>query len=85
MAFSCLVLLISCVVVVALSSYAVRRIRCCLAVMVVLCRRLNKYYAYLANEVITRVEVRALEVGHGLKTLLPYGVLQILNREKRDR
>jgi hypothetical protein len=31
------------------------------------------------------VEVRALEVGHGLKALLPYGVLLILNREKRDR
>jgi hypothetical protein len=31
------------------------------------------------------VEVRALEVRHGLKTLLPYGVLQIPNREKRDR
>jgi hypothetical protein len=31
------------------------------------------------------VEVRALKVGHGLKALLPYGVLLILNREKRDR
>jgi hypothetical protein len=31
------------------------------------------------------VEVRALEVGLGLKTLLPYGVLLILNQEKRDR
>jgi hypothetical protein len=31
------------------------------------------------------MEVRALEVGHGLKTLLPYGVLLILNRKKRDR
>jgi hypothetical protein len=31
------------------------------------------------------VEVRALEVGHGLKMLLPYRVLLILNREKRDR
>jgi hypothetical protein len=31
------------------------------------------------------VEVRALEVGHGLKALLPYGVLLILNREKCDR
>jgi hypothetical protein len=29
--------------------------------------------------------VRALEVGHGLKALLPYGVLLILNWEKRDR
>jgi hypothetical protein len=29
--------------------------------------------------------MRALEVGHGLKTLLPYGVLLILNQEKRDR
>jgi hypothetical protein len=27
------------------------------------------------------VEVRALEVGHDIKTLLPYGVLLILNRE----
>jgi hypothetical protein len=31
------------------------------------------------------VEVRALKVGHGRKTLLPYGVLVILDREKRDR
>jgi hypothetical protein len=31
------------------------------------------------------MEVRALEVGHGLKALLPYGVLLILNWEKRDR
>jgi hypothetical protein len=31
------------------------------------------------------VKVRALEVGHGLKMLLPYGVLLIPNREKRDR
>jgi hypothetical protein len=31
------------------------------------------------------VEVRALEVGHSLKALLPYGVLLILNREKHDR
>jgi hypothetical protein len=31
------------------------------------------------------MEVRALEVGHNLKTLLPYGVLLILNWEKRDR
>jgi hypothetical protein len=29
--------------------------------------------------------VRAFEVGHGHKALLPYGVLLILNREKRDR
>jgi hypothetical protein len=29
-------------------------------------------------------EVRTLEVGHGLHTLLPYGVLLILNREKHD-
>jgi hypothetical protein len=29
------------------------------------------------------VEVRALEGEHGLKALLPYGVLLILNREKR--
>jgi hypothetical protein len=33
----------------------------------------------------SRVEVRALEGEHGLKALLPYGVLLILNREKRDR
>jgi hypothetical protein len=31
------------------------------------------------------MEVRALEVGHSLKALLPYGVLLILNHEKRDR
>jgi hypothetical protein len=31
------------------------------------------------------VEVRALEVGHGLKTLLPCRVLLILNQEKCDR
>jgi hypothetical protein len=30
-------------------------------------------------------EVGALEVRHGLKALLPYRVLLILNREKRDR
>jgi hypothetical protein len=29
-------------------------------------------------------EVRALEVRHGLKALLPYGVLLIPNREKHD-
>jgi hypothetical protein len=31
------------------------------------------------------VEVRALEVGHGLKALLPYGVLLIPNQENHDR
>jgi hypothetical protein len=31
------------------------------------------------------VEIRALEVRHGVKMLLPYRVLLILNREKRDR
>jgi hypothetical protein len=31
------------------------------------------------------MEVRALEVGYGLQVLLPYGVLLILNQEKRDR
>jgi hypothetical protein len=31
------------------------------------------------------VEVRALEVRHGLKALLPHEVLLILNQEKRDR
>jgi hypothetical protein len=31
------------------------------------------------------MEVRDLEVGHGLKALLPYGVFLILNWEKRDR
>jgi hypothetical protein len=30
------------------------------------------------------VEVRALEVGHGHKTLLPYGVLLIPDQEKHD-
>jgi hypothetical protein len=31
------------------------------------------------------MEVRALEVGHGLKKLVPYAVLLILNQKKRDR
>jgi hypothetical protein len=31
------------------------------------------------------VKVRAVEVEHDLKALLPYGVLLILNREKCDR
>jgi hypothetical protein len=31
------------------------------------------------------VEVGALEVIHGLKALLPHGVLLIMNKEKRDR
>jgi hypothetical protein len=31
------------------------------------------------------MQVRALEVGHGLQVLLPYRVLLILNWEKRDR
>jgi hypothetical protein len=31
------------------------------------------------------VEVRALEVEHSLKTLLPYGVHLILTQKKRDR
>jgi hypothetical protein len=31
------------------------------------------------------VEVRALQVGHSLKTMLPYGVLLIPNQEKSDR
>jgi hypothetical protein len=31
------------------------------------------------------VQMRALEVGHSLKMLLPYGVLLIPNREKHDR
>jgi hypothetical protein len=31
------------------------------------------------------VDMRALEVKHGLKALLPYGVLLTLNREKLDR
>jgi hypothetical protein len=30
------------------------------------------------------VEVRALKVRHGLKALLPYGILLILNWDKRD-
>jgi hypothetical protein len=30
------------------------------------------------------VEVRALGVGHGLKTLLPHGILLIMNREEHD-
>jgi hypothetical protein len=31
------------------------------------------------------VEVGALEVRHGLKALLPYGVLLIMNQEEHDR
>jgi hypothetical protein len=31
------------------------------------------------------MEVRALEVGHGLKALLLYGILLILNRDKCDK
>jgi hypothetical protein len=31
------------------------------------------------------MEVRALEVGHSLKALLPFKVLLILNQEKHDR
>jgi hypothetical protein len=31
------------------------------------------------------MEVRALEVGHDLKALLPYEVILILNQKKRDR
>jgi hypothetical protein len=31
------------------------------------------------------MEVTALEVGHGLKALLPYGVLLIPNQEKHDQ
>jgi hypothetical protein len=31
------------------------------------------------------VEVRAHEIGHSRKTLLPYGVLLILDQKKRDR
>jgi hypothetical protein len=31
------------------------------------------------------MEVRSLEVGHGLEMLLPYGVLLILHRKKHDR
>jgi hypothetical protein len=33
----------------------------------------------------SRRGTEGLEVGHGLKTLLPYGVILILNLEKRDR
>jgi hypothetical protein len=31
------------------------------------------------------IEVRALEVRHSLKALLPHGIFLILNQEKRDR
>jgi hypothetical protein len=31
------------------------------------------------------MELRSFEVGHSLKTLLPYGVLLILNRKKRNK
>jgi hypothetical protein len=52
MAFSWLNLSITRAVVVALSLYAVRRVCCFMPVLVVLCKRSNRYYAYLANEVI---------------------------------
>jgi hypothetical protein len=39
----------------------------------------------LGQQIHPNVEVWALEVGYDLKTLLPYGVLLIPNREKRDR
>jgi hypothetical protein len=32
----------------------------------------------------TGVEIRALEVGHGLNVLLPYGIPLITNQEERD-
>jgi uncharacterized membrane protein len=35
----------------AFSVYAVRRVGCCMPILAVLCQRLNRYYAYLANEV----------------------------------
>jgi hypothetical protein len=38
--------------VVALSSYAVGRVRCCMPVLAVLCWWLNMYCAYLANKII---------------------------------
>jgi hypothetical protein len=38
----------------------------------------------LGNRCHPSMEVRALEVGHGLKALLPYGALLIPNREKHD-
>jgi hypothetical protein len=47
----------------------------------------NLMYDMLANCIkhSYRWMVSALEVRHGLKVLLPYGVLLILNWEKRDR
>jgi hypothetical protein len=51
-AFSCLGLSSSCEVAMSCSPYAARRICCYMLVLAVLCWRLNKYYAYLANEVI---------------------------------
>jgi hypothetical protein len=39
----------------------------------------------LGNQSHPGMEVSALEVGHGLKALLPYGALLIPNREKHDR
>jgi hypothetical protein len=52
MAFSCLSLSTLQAVAVALSLYAIRRIRYCMPVLAVLCWRLNQYCMYLANEVI---------------------------------
>jgi hypothetical protein len=81
MAFSCLSLSSSRDVAVVCSSYAVRCICCCMSVLVVLCWRLNMYYAYLpSHRSHPNVEVRVLEVGHGLKVLMPYEVLLIPNR-----
>jgi hypothetical protein len=39
----------------------------------------------LGNQSHPGMEVSALEVGHGLKALLPYGALLIPNWEKHDR
>jgi hypothetical protein len=51
--------------------------RCCAEVEQVLCVPGQQNHP--------SVEVRALEIGHSLKVLLPYRVLLILNQEKRDR
>jgi hypothetical protein len=81
MAFSCLSLSISPVAAVALSSYAIRLHACPGGVML----QVEQVLRVPGQRSHPDVEVRALEVGHGRKMLLPYGVLLIPNRKKRDR
>jgi hypothetical protein len=70
MAFSCLGPSACC-------SSKVNRRRCWTTVLTVFCCKLNMYCAYS--------EVKTLWVGHDLKTLLPHGILLLMNREECDR